>query len=425
MNNIKDNLLKSLLLKNKINGKLFDWENWAIPFLIGTYLFFNPFPHTTAIKEICFYLSLSILFFLVVFKKIDFSLKSPLSFSFGLFIFWSFIGLFFAINKENSIHDFYAHLLKYLALYYILINYFQTRKQLIFLTWIVILSVTLFSIGGMINFYVISGNYITERFGFVEMSINYIGFATVFATILSLHQYLNETRAYLRCILIICLSAMTAATFLTQTRGAIFALILSAVVLFIKKRLFISSTMLCIMLIMFAMIPGLINHFNINHILNNERLAAYHLYMKVIKDYPIIGTGFGMQILEDTNFLDAYNVKLSSKFKREVPVASPHNLFIDITLRLGLIGLLLYTYMIFSFFQTGWRTIKYGKDNFIKSWGLCSVASLLSVLVQGMFTNVSFGMQAIYFYTIFAMITILWHLNIKTDIPLNQKPVNI
>ncbi|MGA3208077.1 MAG: O-antigen ligase family protein [Syntrophales bacterium] len=406
---------------------LFELLNRFIPILIAILIFLNPYPHVTAIKEISFYGSVVILLTLFFLRKRGFSLRTPLSIPFALFVFWSFITIFFALNKENSIHDFCAHLLKYLAIYYLLTNYFQTKKQFVCLVWIVISSVTLFSLGGMIYFYLILGHRLTERFGFVVMSINYIGFATVFAIILSLQQFSRETKVYLRCILVTCLSCLVSATLLTQTRGAIIALLFSSVVLFIrdKKRMIISFLTICIALIMIVMLPGLENRFDLNYMLSSERVAVNVLYMEAIKDHPIMGTGFGMQLLEDKNFLDAYNAKVPVKFRQEVPVASAHNLLTDVTVRLGLIGLALYMYILFSFFRTDWLIIKYGKDDFIRSWGLCLLASLLSALIQGMFANAYFGMQAIYSYTIFAMMTIIWHLNIRTDTQIKLNPADI
>lgn len=106
--------------KVKKGDRVFELLKQSIPILMGIFLFFNPFPHTTTIKEICFYLSAFIVLLLLVFKKVDFSFKTPLAIPFALFVLWSFTGLFFALNKPNSIHDFYAHLLEYLAFYYIL-----------------------------------------------------------------------------------------------------------------------------------------------------------------------------------------------------------------------------------------------------------------------------------------------------------------
>ena len=157
---------------------------------MGIFIFFTPFPHTTAIKEICFYLSIFIVILLIYFNKSDFSFRSPLTLPFSLFVIWVFIGLFFALDKGNSIHDFWAHLLKYLAIYYILINFIICRKRLIIFSWIIIISATIFSIGGLTYFYLILKNPISKRFGFSHMmNIDLIGFVTIFAMLLSMHQF--------------------------------------------------------------------------------------------------------------------------------------------------------------------------------------------------------------------------------------------
>jgi putative inorganic carbon (HCO3(-)) transporter len=404
----------------KKGNKIFELLKQSVPILTGIFIFFNPFPHTTTIKEICFYLPALIVFLLLIFKKVDFSFKTPLSIPFALFVLWGFLGLFFALNKPNSIHDFYAHLLEYLALYYILFNFFQSRKRLICLVWIIIVSVCLFSIGGMIYFYLVLGNALSTRYGFTEMSINYTGFATVFAIILSLHQFTREARLYRKAALLICFLGTFTATLLTQTRGAIIALAFSFIALLIatvinnKKVLILSSLALLIMIGTIVIIPDLRNRFNIDLILDNERLAMNRLYMEVVRDYPIAGTGFGMQILQDKKFLNTYNARVPVRYRQETLLVPTHNLLMDITVRLGLVGLLLYLYIIFAFFRMGWRTIKYGKDDFIEGWGVCLMISLLSVLIQGMFADASFGPQVVVFYMILAMMTILWRLNMES-----------
>ena len=104
-------------------SKLFEILNQSVIVLMGIFIFFNPFPHTTAIQEISFYLSVAIVLVLVVSKKTEFSLITPLSLPFKFFVFWAFIGIFFALNKKNTINDFYAHLIKYIICYYIIVNF--------------------------------------------------------------------------------------------------------------------------------------------------------------------------------------------------------------------------------------------------------------------------------------------------------------
>ena len=116
--------------------------------LIGIFVFFNPFPHTTAIKEISFYSSLFYCLTLVLFIKRDFALKSPFMLPFLLFLFWVIIGIFLTLDPSNTIHDIYAHYIKYLYLSTFCLNFYQSEKRFIFLAWIIIISASLLSIGG-------------------------------------------------------------------------------------------------------------------------------------------------------------------------------------------------------------------------------------------------------------------------------------
>jgi hypothetical protein len=85
--------------------------------------------------------------------------------------------------------------------------------------------------------------------------------------------------------------------------------------------------------------------------------------------------------------------------------------------RLGLVGLGLYFYIVFGFVRMSWIVVKHGKNDFIKSWGLCILAAFVAWLIKGMLEPALSHVPAIINYTIFAMMTILWRLNLETDYP--------
>lgn len=389
--------------------------------MLGTFIFFNVIPHTTAIKQISFYVSLAIVIPLILFKKIDFSLKSPLNIPFLLFVIWAFIGLFFAYDKENSIHDFYAHLLKYLAVYYMLINFFNTRKGLRMLSWIIIASVTIFAIGGMIYFYYIRGqDILTNRIDFLGMEINIIGFATLFAIALILHHITLEKKSWLVYI-ILCTSLfiITIVTFITQARGTLLGLILTLVVLFFKnKKIVIIFSLFLISVILFIPVKNRLTQsfnsmqFNIEV---NERIMIWNTYFEMIKDYPITGIGFGMEMWKDQKLWDQYATRVPPEWS--TIMNDPHNIFVSTAVRLGVIGLVLYLYILLKFARMCWRTIKFGRDDDIKSWGLCITAAFAAYLMKGMFEPALSQVPATIYYTILAMMTILSFLNTEISPP--------
>ena len=410
-------MLNSMILQIKelnTDRRIFTLLNQSVPVLIGIFIFFNSFPHTTAVKEICFYLSLSIVLLLIFFKETDFSLKTPLSIPFAIFVVWTFIGIFFALDKGNSIHDFYAHLLKYLVFYYLLVNFFNTKKRFEILSWVIIISVAVFSVGAMIYFYLILGYPMSTRLGltFLELHVDYIGFITLFAILLSLHYISRETNLYGKIVLIGCLLGTSMATLLTQSRGTLIAAIFASIVLLPKNK----KTMiafLVLFLIGVGITPGLENRLALTNILSAPRIGINFTTYEVIKSYPIIGIGFGMETYGNKKLLDLkeYNARIPSNYRQKGIITAPHNVLFDITVRTGLVGLALYIYILFTFVWMWWRIIRYGKDDFIKDSGLCIMAGFVGIFIQGIFADGMFGPQAIVLYTIFAMMTILWHLN--------------
>ena len=161
---------------------------------MGLFIFLNPFPYTTAVKEICFYGAVVMILILACFRRLDFSFRSPLTIPFLLFAAWAFIGLFFALDQENSIHDYQTHLLKYLAFYFILINYFHSRERLFYLSGIIMVSATLFSIGEIVYFYGILGHPLSTKLvtGLPEVAVNWVGIIVIPAAIFSLHNIVAE-----------------------------------------------------------------------------------------------------------------------------------------------------------------------------------------------------------------------------------------
>jgi O-antigen ligase len=123
-----------------------------------------------------------------------------------------------------------------------------------------------------------------------------------------------------------------------------------------------------------------------------------------------------MQTYFDENLLNKYNERVPIKYRQADPLKAPHNLVVDIAVRVGIVGLLFFFYIIFVFGRMSLQIIKSGKDDFTGHWGLCFVATFVAVFIQGLFENTMSGPPAIIFYTIMAMMTILWRLKAESDI---------
>jgi len=397
------------IVKLMDDNKIFFFMNNAVPLLMALFLLLIPFTQHTAIREICIYSSILFALILTLTKKTDFSFRSPLTLGFVMFLLWALLGLPFALNKPNTIHDIYAHLLKYMAVYYLLVNFFCSRKRLLILTWVMIVSGTIYCIWYVSYFYLYLGNNISTRM----VLYPYRDYIYVFSFLLAVNLLfkLKQKKWFVRVIPLVCIFSTLTAILLSQTRNALLAIVLGLGVYFFRYKKGAILVLLTIFMVT-LFIPGLMQRFDFNRLMDNERITINLTTIEIVKDYPIFGIGFGMQTYGYKEYIDlqSYLMKIPKKYQHHGIIGSPHNLLADTCVRTGLIGLGFFLCIIFCYVRMGFVLIKKAEDNFIKDWGLCFLACFAGFFTQSMFGDAAFGLQAIVCYTILAMMTILWRI---------------
>lgn len=383
------------------------------------FVFIIPFPSATAIAEISFYSA--VILTVISINRSNFSFKTPLTAPLVIFFLWVLLTLPFAINKQNSIHDIYAHLLKYLILFLLLYNYFCTTKKFKVLIWTLIVSGGIFSFAALVYYYLILKAPLVGRFGqhnsvtnvFVETPTNIIGVIAVFILLLSLHQMMLETRKYRKLLIGFSIMFLTLVTLATQTVSAFFALIIGSFISFPRNKKIITLYLLAIIIFTAALpMKNIVSPEGIlRKIQRDNRVKIWYTFYEITKDYPYAGIGYGMQTYFDENLLKKYNDRTPPKYRQDVPHKAPHNLIVDLAVRTGFIGLIAFLIVIIAFTVTAWKLIRSGKNTFIQGWALVIFSALMSFLIQGMFENTLSGAPAHIMYTIFAIMMILWKLN--------------
>jgi len=383
----------------------------TVTVLVGLFVFLNPFPHTTALKEATFYFPLAGMLYLAFSKKKDFSWSTPLSLPFALLAAWGAAGLFFAIDRPNTLYDLVSQLLKYYAVYFLVVQFYPSQKGFDTLARIIVASTAIFSVGAIVYFYPVLGHAFSERLGhskqysFFEMSANYMCFPTVFAAILSYNLLLKEKRARARAFLGVALVSVLAATLLTQTRGGVIALAAGLVVLFLSNRrrlMAVLGAFGIFVMVLFAS-PESGARFSPQGILGNERISMIHMYLEMVQERPIAGIGFGMEILQRQDYMKQYYDRVPESYRDSGFHVSPHNLYLDVLVRLGVVGLLLYLAIAVIAFRMALQASRRNPGD-----GLCMLAAWTALLLQAAVADASFGAPAIVFYLNLAMITILW-----------------
>ena len=155
---------------------------------------------------------------------------------------------------------------------------------------------------------------------------------------------------------------------------------------------------------------------NVDDYKNDLRVKINRLTIEIIKDHPITGIGFGMQIYGNKNILDLekINKQLPQEYQQNISIITfPHNTILDIAVRTGTVGLILFLYILITSLWILWKTLKLKRGEYFKSWAICFLACFASLMIPGLFSDTTHGSIAVIFYTILAMITILWNISIK------------
>jgi O-antigen ligase len=204
---------------------------------------------------------------------------------------------------------------------------------------------------------------------------------------------------------------MTITTLLTQSRGSLLGFLAALVILCFhnkKNIIFIIITIFIIILV-----PGIKERVTMDGFTKDIRIKMNRLTIEVIKDHPIVGVGFGMEIYGNKNVLDLekLNKQLPLEYQQNgVIIASPHNTILDIAVRTGVVGLVLFLYILLASLLLLWKTFKMTKSQYFRSWAICLFACFISYLIPALFADTTFGARVIVFYTMLAMIAILWNL---------------
>ncbi len=392
--------------------KLFFALNALVPALMGIYIFVNPLP-LDSVSELCYYLACVVLITLLLFRKTTFTLRSPLRIGLGLFFFWAVLGLFITLDFSNTLHDLRGYLLEYLVIFYLLINFYNARNRLEFLSDLIIASAMVFSIGGLIVFYGIEGNPFNIRFGltFTKMFTGFMCFTTIFAAVLSLRSVYRPGSILHQAIYFFCFLVLTIATMLNQSRGVIISLSAALLITCLHRKK--NIILIAVAVIMIASTPGYKDRISSLSFTQDIRSKMFRLSWEVIKDHPIIGVGYGGEIYRNPKLIDLekYNAALPEKYQqKEGIINSTHNTFLDVAIRMGLVGLGLFLFIFLTATWMLWDIFRRRKEDFFRSWSIYLFACLTSIMIINFFADALYGAQGIILYVILAMIGILWNL---------------
>lgn len=386
--------------------------------LTAIFVFLVPFPHISAGQEILYALMAGVFFYGVIKKEIKVSLNFPLVIPYVIFSVWAMVTVITALDKLGSLNAFYAHLIKYIILLLILVHTFNSREKLRLLGQIIMFSGALYSFFLMVYWYVWLANPFSSRLveGLAALGgINTTGFMILFAMVLAVHFFFYE-KGLLKNIAALSFVSTVSGLLLSQSRGTLLAMIAVFVVLFYRRRklLFLGFVLVGCFVLATPLKERVVSSSEYT-----IRIGQYYYFSEIIRDHPVTGIGFALDTFLREKFLDRneYMSRLPEKYRN--PVHSyyrPHNMFFNVAVRTGLVGLALFLFVLFMPLKMCVQCIRDG-DDFVRRWGVVGLASFVGFMSKAMFEPAFTHMKDMIFYTILAVIVIIWREKQNSSLP--------
>jgi len=199
---------------------------------------------------------------------------------------------------------------------------------------------------------------------------------------------------------------------LTRSRAGWLALVGAMIFLVIiekRKRLAIGLTLVLIV-VTSILIPSvrtrLVTIFDLNSLVNEERIYGAKSALQMIKDYPLTGIGVN-------NFYHVYPQYQLPEAREHLIHA--HNIFLQIGAEMGLFGLAVFLWLLIKVFKVGWKTLKKIKEgDYLRALVIGLLGSLVAFLVNQQFDYIWVKASLfIFFWVLLAILLVIRNIALK------------
>jgi len=345
-------------------------------------------------------------------------IASPLNFSLIAFMFISTLSIFWSNSPMVSLKEL-SMFLPGPLLYFIVINNIKNDKQINRILISIIILGSLFGLYGIlqyrgIDFYFWTGNVGRQLVFGLFGNVNFFAEYLIIPLSIAIGLFFTHENSMKKGILLIGILFMGSSLILTFTRGSYLALLVSVLFMFFlflfrrgiafikaNRTTFTVITIIIILLLTLFFIPNPLNEPGtvISKIKGRtsvaqlseggsikRRIATWKFTGLIIKDHMLLGSGLGTF---KYNTLD-YQAKFFNQGEnREIypygHAERAHNEYLQTWSEMGIIGLLIFLWMIIAFFKNGIRKLKEMKNRYKQGLLIGLLGGITAILVDAIF----------------------------------------
>jgi len=276
-----------------------------------------------------------------------------------------------SIDPSYSLRAFRTEYLMQIALFFIVTNNLKKDYQIRYLLYALLaasLIVSLYTIGAHFTGMGVEQGRATGTYGsFCRQAMYFI-----FLIPLTFHIFLSSEKKFTKYSSLLLFILSFFALLLTSTRGAVISSVLVVLILSFRKSKRLTLAVLLAGLVLIGVLPHTrqrmlktVNLFSGCNLVFSGRAILWKNTLVVIKDHPWMGAGYGPNIFNTLGKYYNVTVQLDKKppirSKQQEPDA--HNLYLQLLVEVGIIGLVAFLYLISSFYRIAFRDWKIMKEN--------------------------------------------------------------
>lgn len=343
--------------------------------------------------------------------------KSKLNKALGIFIAISALSVIFSVNLGLSLRGFFGKELKFLAIYFMIVEVIHSKEQLKIILIAIIASAALINIDAAVQYFsgvdFLRGHRLLDSFGVSFYSAS--GFSAWLVIIIPLFIGLIAVNIIpnrkLKIFLFISVIVQLLYLLKAYSRGAWLGFIIAASAMgyyFVKNNLSLKIKILCLSVFVclwtvYLFLPSSLI-INVKEVVRGKfmpnqsiseriksitqtsqssnliRIKLWKEAFRIIKDHPFVGSG-----------LNTYSIVGRNYKSFEGGGVYPHNSFLQKAAETGLLGLFAFLGVLFVFFKTGVCYLKQRKDYLVLGF----LSGILAFLVHAFFDTHLYSLQLV------------------------------
>jgi O-antigen ligase len=391
-------------MEQSLGEKWLSFLDEVIVWSIFAFIILLPLPHVTSLTSIAKILPIVAWIAKMVIQKRLLFKKNDLSWPILGYIGACLLSLIHSVDVIYSLDEIRGDVISPVLLYLVVVDTIQ-QKHLKTIFGGFLCSAAMLSSYGIWAF--ANGTKVLD--GRALLTFHYPVTAGVYLSILII---LTLSLAYIaeswwrKAGVITCLLISLIAVFLTQARGALAAGSIAFVIFAFLRDRKLLVVMLLGLMILFPLLPkntvdraksivDITSYTNENSSMHS-RYGIWRVALLLLKDKWLWGVGYGWK--NASSLLTAYSDKY--KFKRPNPVIyHTHNIFLQEWLEIGLIGFVMFMWLVVSIFRQMWPVFRYG----VKTSANSTYVSVTIAAIWGFFIA-----DLVDFFLRYEMVYLFW-----------------